>query len=439
MTEQTPNETGTAPSGTAPSGTAPSGTAPSGPSLPGAGTPAAEAAPAATPEGPPRREGRAGRKAARPEKVRPEKTRPEKTRPDRVRPEKPEKAARAEKARAEKAREKAERQAARAALRAQATEAGTAGGGTAAAETATEAARPVSESHVRLSYRLMLNRAATPEEVAAMMPQATSLADLRLAFLNSDEFERGYARMKAERDARRPPVLVHLHIPKTAGTTLAEAFAREPAMRPHAVIHDETLHELRTMPVQQRRALRYVRGHLNMGAGEALGLPYRYLTTIRRPGPRIHSFFRFIQRSRTHPAHEAVRDMGFGDYLDYSRTQVPHRIEIDNGQIRRLAGQLGDRTPGREQVYLRLALHHALHPATVFGYVEHFDALARRLVAEGYLSSPEIPARNVAPEEEGGYEAALAGLSEAQRALFDAYTVWDNYFYDLCLTLLPPE
>lgn len=297
----------------------------------------------------------------------------------------------------------------------------------------------LSEAQVRIGYRLLLNRAPSPAEVAQMQAQATSLPDLRAAFLNSDEFDQKYARLKADRDARRPPVLVHLHIPKTAGTTLAEAFAREPRLQPQAVIHDQTLHELREMPAGQRRALRYVRGHLNMGAGEALGVPYRYLSMIRRPGPRIHSFYRFIQRTRSHPSHAAVAAMGFGDYLDYSRSEVPHRIEIDNGQIRRLAGQLGDRTFGHEQSYLPLALHHVLNPATIFGFVEHFDALVRRLVAEGYLSSPEIPASNVSPEGEGSYDAAVAALSEGQRALFEAYTVWDNYFYDLCLTLLPPE
>ena len=300
----------------------------------------------------------------------------------------------------------------------------------------------VNENHVRLGYRLMLNRMPSADEVGQMLPKASTLPELRHAFLNSDEFDQKYARLKAERDAKRAPVLVHLHIPKTAGTTLAEAFAKEPGLQPQMVIHDETLQQLLDMPANQRRALRYVRGHLNMGAGEALGVPYRYLSTIRRPGPRIYSFYRFILRNRLHPSHRALVDakMSFGDYLEFSRIEVPHRIEIDNGQIRRLAGQLGDRQFGREQTYLPLALHHVLNPTTIFGYVEHFDALLRRLVAEGYLSTPEIPANNVSPAGEGaGYDDAVAALNASQRAIFDAYTVWDNYFYDLCLTLLPPE
>ena len=303
-------------------------------------------------------------------------------------------------------------------------------------------AAPVSENHVRLGYRLMMNRTPTAEEVAQLLPHAATLPDLRLAFLNSDEFDQKFARIKAERDAKRPPVLVHLHIPKTAGTTLAEAFAKEPLLQPQMVVHDETLNQLFELPASQRRGLRYIHGHLNMGVGDALGVPYRYLSTIRRPGPRIHSFYRFILRNRLHPSHRALVDaqMSFGDYLDYSRSQIPHRIEIDNGQIRRLAGQLGDREFGREQTYLPTALHHVLNPATIFGYVEHFDALLRRLVAEGYLSTPEVPASNVSPEGEGaGYDDAVAALNEGQRAIFEAYTVWDNYFYDLCLTLLPPE
>ena len=374
---------------------------------------------AGLPEATPRRDGRKAKAEPAERKPRPDKPRPDKPRPDRP--------AQAERLAARVARE-------RAAASGTPEETGAAPG--------RRDAVAVSEAHVRLGYRLMLNRVPLPAEVAQMLQHASTLPDLRLAFLNSDEFDQKYMRIKAERAARRAPVLVHLHIPKTAGTTLAEAFAREPKLQPRAVIHDQTLHELREMPAGKRRALRYVRGHLNMGAGEALGVPYRYLSTIRRPGPRIHSFYRFILRNRAHPSHQVLTDaqMSFGDYLDYSQNEVSHRIEIDNGQIRRLAGQLGDRRFGREQSYLPLALHHVLNPATIFGYVEHFDALLRRLVAEGYLSSPEIPAANVAPEGEGiGYEAAVAALNEGQRALFEAYTVWDNYFYDLCLTLLPPE
>lgn len=298
------------------------------------------------------------------------------------------------------------------------------------------------EDKIKLAYNLFLGRDASDAEVAQMQPRASDLSALRRAFLHSGEFEQKYARLKTGRDAQHPPALLHLHIPRAAGMTLAEAFAKEPRLQPQAVIHDQTLHELREMPANRRRALRYVRGHLNMGAGDALGVPYRYLSTIRRPGPRIHSFYRFILRNRLHPSHRALVDaqMSFGDYLDYTRTEMSHRIEIDNGQIRRLAGQLGDPTFGREQSYLPLALHHVLNPTTIFGYVEHFDALLRRLVAEGYLSTPEIPANNVSPEGEGaGYDDAVAALNAAQRAIFDAYTVWDNYFYDLCLTLLPPE
>ena len=291
------------------------------------------------------------------------------------------------------------------------------------------------ESMIRLAYGLFLDRDPSDAEVAQMSARASGVRALRRAFLLSEEFDQKYARLKTERDGSHLPVLVHVHSPRTAGTTLAEAFAREPHLQPQAVVEDQTL---RAMPAARRRALRYVRGHLNMGAGDVLGGPCRHLTLIRRPGPRIYSFYRFIQRIRNHPAHQAVAAMGFGDYLDHSQMQASHRIEIDNGQIRRLAGQLGDHQFGREQSYLPLALHHVLNPATIFGFVEHFDALTRRLVAEGYLSTAEIPAVNRAPEGEG-YEAAVAGLTEAQRALFEAYTVWDNYFYELCLTMLPPE
>lgn len=298
----------------------------------------------------------------------------------------------------------------------------------------------IPRTEIDQAYRLLFDRMPSQQEAEAAAAQHETLGQLRTHFLQSEEFERKFTRLRAQSEAGQPPALIHLHIPKTAGTTVGEALAREPRLQPNRLVHDGTLDELRALPRGRRRALRFIRGHLSMGAGEALGLPYRYSCLIRRPGPRIFSFYKFIRRSRRHPAHQLLteRDMSFGDYLEYSVEAPPHRQELDNGQIRRLSGGLGRAGLGQEQALLATALHHALSPDMLFGFVEHFDSFVQLLVKEGYLSGTDIEAFNVAPSS-GSFEESLAELTRDQRRIYDGYIRWDSYFYEVCAAALLPR
>ena len=89
-------------------------------------------------------------------------------------------------------------------------------GADAAPDQARRDAAGLNENHVRMAYRLMLNRKPSPDEVARMLQQAPTLTDLRAAFLNSDEFDQKYTRLKAEREARTPPA-------RRPDTTVADA------------------------------------------------------------------------------------------------------------------------------------------------------------------------------------------------------------------------
>jgi len=292
----------------------------------------------------------------------------------------------------------------------------------------------------KLAYELIMGRTPSDEEVNALTESHPDVASVRASFLGSDEFTRKYKRFYDQLIGVDNPALVHLHIPKTAGTTMAEALSAVPRLQPNITVHDHNLDELRNMPRGQRRALRYVRGHLSLGAGQALGSAYRYMCLIRRPGPRIFSFYQFIMRTRTHPdfATFTERKLSFGDYLEYSVDAVPHRLEIDNGQIRHLAGQFNHTSIGQEAQLLRTALHTALDPDMLFGFVEHTQAFVALLKSEGYLpGDADVPAVNVSPNSDL-YQAAVDTLTPAQQEIFSAYTAWDAYFYDVCHGVLNP-
>jgi hypothetical protein len=300
----------------------------------------------------------------------------------------------------------------------------------------------LTRDEIVLAYRLLLNRTAADNEIDHMSQHFADAQSLRKAILLSDEFSSRFDTMVRERDALQQPTLIHVHIPKTAGTTLVNALASEDVMKPSALFHDHMLPELAAMPMARRRTLRYVHGHLDMTVGSMFGAPHRLLCVLRRPGPRIFSFYRFILRTTDHPSHQEIRNLklGFGEYLEYSLEQRNHRLEIDNGQLRRLSSNLNDGKFDVAHTYVVPALHAVTTPGMILGYAEHMDSLLERLRAEGYLSAEAVQNENVAPSEGSGnsYEAALAEMTENQKNIFNEFTVWDNYFYDLCLNVLPP-
>ncbi|MEO0938796.1 MAG: hypothetical protein AAFY38_11635 [Pseudomonadota bacterium] len=295
----------------------------------------------------------------------------------------------------------------------------------------------VKPNDVRMAYRLILGRLPSDTEVANTQKNFKSVNALRNSFLLSKEFEAAYSRMRTRPGEQSDPLLIHLHIPKTAGTSLARALEAEPRLQPMRIVHQNGIDQLASSPRAERLQIRYLRGHLVMGAGQMLDVPHRYLCLLRKPGPRIFSFFQFIQRTISHPEHDLVYKggMSFGDYLEFTQTNLNHRIEVHNGQVRRLSGVFFPPKFGHEAELLRLALHHILAPNMMWGLVEHLDLLIRDLVKDGLLSDPNIEKSNVSPHSDR-YEAAIAELTDRQRAIFGAYTAFDNQLYQMCETVL---
>lgn len=164
-------------------------------------------------------------------------------------------------------------------------------------------------------------------------------------------------------------VLLFLHIPKAAGTTLGEyvfAQCRHAAARPEitdAGMFREGVYyapfgffktETRltpeyALPYLQHSSLRAVIGHFSYGLHEHIPRPARYFTMLRHPADRILSLYYFLKEN------ENISLEAFLERDTY--------LELDNDQTRRIAG---------------------VHPA--FGEVnkEHFD-LALRHLQENFL------------------------------------------------------
>ncbi len=278
---------------------------------------------------------------------------------------------------------------------------------------------------IRLGYRLILDRAPGAAEVEAGQTAFQSLQAMRQAFLKSREFRRKFTRIADTADAAQTPALVQLITPgSTVAHPLRDQLLTLGGLQP-ALELDDTGHEtLRQLPPGEQRALRYVQGDLSYGAGAGLEGPHRYLVTLADPGPRLHALWRLWGAERS-----------FGAFLETALDDLALRLEVDNGQVRRLSGYRGSDGIGEERSLLQHALHNALGPEMIIGFDDVPDALVSALNNSALFEGEALPRiAPVAPPPD--YAQDLSALSAGQKQLFDGYTVWDSYCYSVCRQLL---
>lgn len=145
----------------------------------------------------------------------------------------------------------------------------------------------------------------------------------------------------------RPWVLIHLHIPKNAGTSLSRAIKLKMlGWNPIRWLHHadvlgqynvpwEIRYELiRNNPKASRR-IRFFEAHAGFGIHEHLPSPHKYLTVIREPADRAVSIFAYLAQTGEHRTDETLQQ-----FID--RPEPVGRVwHIDNAQVRYLAGDHG--------------------------------------------------------------------------------------------------
>lgn len=296
----------------------------------------------------------------------------------------------------------------------------------------------LSRSDIELSYELFLGRAPSEQEIDRVRKNQSSLDSLRNLFLKSDEFRkvRGSVKTSDKSYKSAKKTIIHLHVPKSAGSSLSRLLANDTTANGRITVGDNTLKQLTNLPVARQRELTLIFGHLRHGIAKKLPQQCHYVSVLREPGPRVLSFYRYVERTDHHPLYETVhgQKMSFGDFLEFTEATPKFRMEVDNGQIRRLGGDMANSSLGRENALLRRALHNVFAPNFTYGLTEYFDNFQKRLVRQGLLSASKSIRENAAGVP-GDLTAALAELTPAQRAIYDSYIRWDTQFYDICKTV----
>jgi hypothetical protein len=228
----------------------------------------------------------------------------------------------------------------------------------------------------------------------------------------------------------QPTPAVFLHVPKTAGTAIRDALARQlgPALlwyrqiplTPEQAPGLRQFHDLEQLS-QDPGLLADVRvlgGHFpvwrlppSLQARRPL-----LLAVLREPVARVLSFYAFVQRETDHPLHTLVA----GRTLAQALQQERFAKVLDHAQLRFLATRQGGAwTPEQLQPYPHLIGRHEALPAFL-------AALQRHTGLQLDLGEDLVNAA------EPGYQAALRAQPDFDEAMvrIEALTRRERAFYD---------
>ncbi len=218
-----------------------------------------------------------------------------------------------------------------------------------------------------------------------------------------------------------PPLLIHSHIFKNAGTSLDRLLAESFGSGWTSFDPSQPVYELDTDGVREflaaRPAIRAVSSHLPLAL---LAMPNTVrMVMLRHPIDRARSVFRFLRRDTTQEDHAVARG-SFGEYVTWALDTPGQGVAVRNYQTFHLSSAPLRRdniglTCTRDDLAEAEAVLAAL-PA--FGLVRHFAASCRWFEASYGAAIPELRLREVrenASTEETGTEAGA--VADARQEL----------------------
>ena len=216
--------------------------------------------------------------------------------------------------------------------------------------------------------------------------------------------------------------LIFLHIPKAAGTTLHSVLEKHypPASQVSIYDPEQAARVLPHWPLERREAIRLLKGHVVFGLHRYLVGKTTYITFVRDPVDRIASHYYYVRRMPAHYLYQQVmsRNMSLADYAAAGLSD-----ELDNGQVRMLAGVLSAETVpvgSCDPRLLELAKQNIEGHFAVAGITERFDAsLALMAVRLGWDWVPSYKHLNVSDNrpDKGQIDAATRDSIERANPL----------------------
>jgi hypothetical protein len=176
------------------------------------------------------------------------------------------------------------------------------------------------------------------------------------------------------------PLVIFLHVPKTAGSTLRRIIERQHDASMILPLYESDFgEELAAIPPQELDRLRIVMGHFYFGAHAYLSRASTYITLLRDPIERVISHYHYAQGAPSHYFHRSACTLSLKEFVKHCATMSSASGTSlgycsDNDQTRQLAGECGVPSFGTSaDEMLTLAKRHLTEHFAVVGTTEEFD------------------------------------------------------------------
>ncbi len=166
-------------------------------------------------------------------------------------------------------------------------------------------------------------------------------------------------------------LLLFLHIPKAAGTTLKSVLSRQCSLG--EILHIDgrdpksSIEEIEALPTEDKMGIKCVAGHMPFGLHAYFAQSATYITFLRDPVDRIISHYYYVRTSPQHYLHEVVMSKQM-TLMDYSASDISS--ELSNGQTRLISGY---EEPEATKETLALAKENLSKHFAFVGLTERFD------------------------------------------------------------------
>lgn len=195
--------------------------------------------------------------------------------------------------------------------------------------------------------------------------------------------------------------LIHLHISKTAGSTIRKMLAKhhlpENLYRVDGYNLESALDAYVAMSAEMRARIACVYGHMPFGFHLEAGVPPRYLTMLRDPVERVNSHYHFVRVRPRAALHASVIE-GRVSLAEYVSVFSASRF-VNNGQVRCLGAtqMCAMELPGPGA--LERAKERLVNGEIMFGLVERFDESMQGFSRSEAWALAEAPPQKVNPEK----------------------------------------
>lgn len=147
--------------------------------------------------------------------------------------------------------------------------------------------------------------------------------------------------LSAEKFNKKNDLLIFLHIPKAAGSTvhyvLESKYSKSNtfSIRGSREYLEKDIHQIKTLSSKERKRIRLLKGHMPFGLHKYFDQKAQYFTLLRDPVCRIISEYYYIRRNPSHYLFDILDGKNM-DIYDFVASGIT--TEINDGQVRLLSG-----------------------------------------------------------------------------------------------------